>query len=87
MSRDDPGKYPGYMGIPGYLDKGGEYICPGMILGSTQGTWESQTTTLGILGGEGCVVDLSARKYVAISKLLGTPSLYMDMSWRLWTTL
>ena len=23
VSRNDPGKYPGYMGIPGYLDKGG----------------------------------------------------------------
>ena len=23
MSRDDPGKYPGYMGIPGNLDRGG----------------------------------------------------------------
>ena len=27
MSRDDPGKYPGYMGIPGNLDRGGgEYV-------------------------------------------------------------
>ena len=23
VSRNDPGKYPGYMGLPGYLDKGG----------------------------------------------------------------
>ena len=27
MSRNDPEKYPGYMGIPGYLDKGGVDEC------------------------------------------------------------
>ena len=38
MSRDDPGKYLGYMGIPGYLDKGGGEVSmsrddPGKYLG------------------------------------------------------
>ena len=41
MSRDDPVKYPGYMGIPGYVLRqgGGEYIMSRDDPGKYPGNW------------------------------------------------